>query len=81
MYAGYNFRAKGILDMFAGGWIRAEWYVIEHYIALCFLVAHDNPYIKDECDFLLHITDTIMYINLLEWQTIGHLTMCITGLW
>ena len=61
MFTGYNFRAKGILDMFAGGWICAEQYVIKHCIAVCFLVAPGNPYTKDECDFLLHVTDTMLY--------------------
>ena len=81
MFAGYNFRAKVILDMFAGCWIRAEQCVIKYYIAVCvLLVAPDNPYTKAECDFLLHFTDTIMYIILLVRQTIDHLTMCISGL-
>ena len=80
MFAGYNFRAKVILDMFAGCWIRAEQCVIKYYTAVCFLVAPDNPYTKAECDFLLHFTDTIMYIILLVRQTIDHLTMCISGL-
>ena len=50
------------------------------YIAVCFLVAPDNPYTKAECDFLLHFTDTIMYIILLVRQTIDHITMYISGL-
>ena len=62
MFAGYNFRGKVILDMFTGCWIRAEQYVIKYYIAVYFLVALDNLYTKAECDFLLHFTDTIMYI-------------------
>ena len=49
--------------------------MIKHYIALFLLVAPDNPYTKDECDFPLHATDTIMYIVLLVRQTIGHLTI------
>ena len=80
MLAGYNFRAKVILDMFAGYWICAEQCVIMYYIAVCFLVAPDNLYTKAECDFLLHFTDTIMYIISLMRQTIDHLTMCISGL-
>ena len=79
MFAGYNFRAKVILDMFAGCWIRADQCLIKHHIVVCFLLAPDNPYTKAECDFLLHFTDTSMYILLVR-QTIGHLTMCIIGL-
>ena len=55
MFAGYNFRAKRILDMFALSNVFDQ-----VYIALCFLIAPDNPYTKDECDFLL-LTDSNMY--------------------
>ena len=61
MFRDYNYRAKGILDIFAGCWICAEQYVIKYYIALCFLVSPDNPYKKDECDFLhLYFTSQIL---------------------
>ena len=60
MFAGYSFHAKVILDMLAGCWICAEQYVIKYYIAVCFLVAPDNPYTKAECDFLLPTSQTLL---------------------